>query len=452
MCYARLAIVGLLLAVLSVGCGPQSGEQEEPAVTAITGGGAVLTPTVALPPSAPVGQFESPLSEDITHTAVLTTESPVVTPDPIATGWAVYTEPNGLSIEYPADWAIRTLATSARFDRYFESPAKGQIILSVYPLPPEYAASTDPYNWGPNEGGYGVHWGTPITVTDAPGWLFVWGFDNFDGYMPDEGLWRDGGTPTLMAMYYSEQNELDVRLTAFGFDDESTLMAQEVGLAATVAERFPIFDHMMKSVRFQPLDASLSTLIAPTATVTEGAPVATPALTATAWAVYTKPNGLSIEYPAGWSVRIRETSPDYSPDYHYLDSPGATSADEVLRERITLAVYSRALEFKGVTDLYGWMPKYGGYDVHWGTPIPVAGTTGLWQGRAWLMAVYYNEQNQLDVRLRASFDDESTRMAQEVGLAATVAERFPIFDHMMKSVRFPPPDEAVATPTAGQAP
>jgi hypothetical protein len=58
----------------------------------------------------------------------------------------------------------------------------------------------------------------------------------------------------------------------------------------------------------------------------------------------------------------------------------------------------------------------------------------------------------LDVRLSTSFDDESTLLAQQIGLAAMVAERYPIFDHMMKSVRFFPPGEATpATPTAAPA-
>ena len=263
MRYTRLVIVGMLCAILVLGCGPAPARQEPLTYKPVAGGGAVLTPAAVLLPIEAARQFDSPLSEGITQTIALPAESLPTTSTLTSTGWATFTLPSGLSIEYPANWRVRTIAT-APYNYYFDSPQtivvdgvpRAQVMLEVYPYP----MPTDPYSWAPNEGGYEVHWGTPISATSTTGFLFVWGSENFEGREPGYDLWRGGAG--LMAMFYSKQNELEVWLTG-SFDNESTLLAQQIGLAATVAERYPIFDHMMKSIRFLP--AGEATPATPTA-------------------------------------------------------------------------------------------------------------------------------------------------------------------------------------------
>ena len=97
------------------------------------------------------------------------------------------------------------------------------------------------------DGWYSIYWATPITIPSTTGFLYVSSRDVFDSADLRTRQWDQGAE--LTARYYSETYELLVSFWA-NFDDEGTVLAQHNGLAATVAERYPIFEHMVKSVHF----------------------------------------------------------------------------------------------------------------------------------------------------------------------------------------------------------
>jgi hypothetical protein len=364
--------------------------------------------------------------------------------------WATYHEPKGVSIEYPATYEVHTFPWDyVRFDPpavdslLFE--ANQQFSLEVYHRPITHRETANPYSWVPNEGGAEVHWGTPITIEGAEGWLFVWGTSMASQTEPSSALWAHTPPVSLMAIYYSEAHELDVRLSV-SFDDESTLLAQEIGLAETVAQRYPIFEHMMKSVRFvEPTPISDTT----------SSSASTASIPTLEWATYHDPKGVSIEYPATYEVHT------FPWDYVRFDPPAVDSPLFEANQQFSLEVYYRPITHREIANPYSWVPNEGGAEVHWGTPLTIEGAEGwLFVGGAsaegrldiesglWahtppvsLMAIYYSEAHELDVRLSVSFDDESTLLAQEIGLAETVAQRYPTFEHMMKSVRFVEPTQ-----------
>ncbi len=190
----------------------------------------------------------------VTNTNFVSPLSPSETPTQTTSTWSTYTVTDMLAIEYPVGWEIRTVQTIPA-KHYFSPPgfnppetiSNEQITLEVYPRALADRDIANPQSWMPNTGGYEAHWLTPIQIEEADGWLFVWGASAEGRLDIESGLWAYA--PTLRAIYYSETHELDVRLSV-SFDDESTLLAQEIGLAETVAQRYPTFEHMMKSVRF----------------------------------------------------------------------------------------------------------------------------------------------------------------------------------------------------------
>lgn len=232
-----------LFALLWSGCGPQTAAGEVERSAPVAGGGATVTVAPPPLPTATSTALASPLVVETTMAPTMPT-------------WSTYKVGNKLTIEYPSGWETRSLELApANTDYYFSPPgfhppetmSDEQLTLGVYHRPLADRAIANPMTWMPNEGGYEAHWLTPIQVVGAEGWLFVWGASAAGRSDVKSGLWAYG--PELMAVYYSERYELDVRMMG-GFDDESTLLAQEIGLVATVAQRYPVFEHMMKSIRF----------------------------------------------------------------------------------------------------------------------------------------------------------------------------------------------------------
>ena len=101
--------------------------------------------------------------------------------------------------------------------------------VTVEHRPLEDKEITNPHTWAPNEGSYEVLWEKPITVENAQGLEFIWG-------IPAEN--QIGGS--LIAIYYSEQHELEVRLSTDADD------------IPTESNRFAVFEHMVQSVQIAP--------------------------------------------------------------------------------------------------------------------------------------------------------------------------------------------------------
>lgn len=136
--------------------------------------------------------------------------------------WATYKFSAGVTFEYPSEWIIISQDVNwVWFSGYGEN-----VRVNVYDRPAERKAVANPHTWGTNEGGYEVLWEKPISIENAAGLEFIWGQpsnDQIAGY--------------LYAIYYSEQHELDVRLST----DSDTITID--------SDTFRAFEHMVQSVR-----------------------------------------------------------------------------------------------------------------------------------------------------------------------------------------------------------
>jgi len=146
----------------------------------------------------------------------------VTQPDIENIKWATYRFDIGVTFEYPSEWTILSKdIDSVRFSGY-----ENNMRVAVYDRLVEDRAVANPHTWGPNEGGYEVLWEKPISIENADGLEFIWGrpSDNeVAGY--------------LKAIYYSEQYELDVRLST---DSDNITIDSDT---------FSVFEYMVQSVR-----------------------------------------------------------------------------------------------------------------------------------------------------------------------------------------------------------
>jgi hypothetical protein len=437
----------IILVLLFISLTPACSFQESRPLAPIQSG-ALVTPSAVSPsPDTSPLVIVTPRSPSTPGSEASSVTPSLTLTDSIASlEWTTYHDPKGVIIEYPVGYEVRSFPWDyVRFDAP-NVDAELPTIRETFALEVSLRSLADreianPYSW--QDASVKVHWGTSIAVEGAKGWLFVWGEENFDGRFPDPGLWQRSAE--LMAIYYNEQNQVDVRITT-SFDDESTLLAQQIGLVETVRQRYPVFEHVMNSVRFVepviPPDEAIAQMIA-----------ASPAPPET----FITPSGVTVEYPGDWKI---ETAPSQQPiDWFKFVSPDVEGQTAEIGTEIVLEVKSLPLAERETIDPHSWVPNEGGYEAHWLTPLQVEGAegwlfvwgvshfehqdpnAGLWQQTPSLMAIYYSQQHELEVRVTTTFDDESTSWAQDLGLAETVAIRYPFFDHMMRSVRFVEPTQ-----------
>jgi hypothetical protein len=441
---AGIIVSILSCTVLAAGCNTQSPSQatelHESIATSIS---TTLPPLTTAAPTA-VAAFGSPMVEMVTARppSPLPSNTTSISPDEIS--WQVYRDFRGVLFEYPADWEATSVANRIHLAR---RPPEAEVMLPdfnferivdvvIHPVDLAVHGDSNSGYQSPNEHDGEVYWETPLTVEMGEGSLFVWGRDNFDGHDRSAGLWRSW--PSLRARYYSASLQLEINLS-IPFDDMSTVMAQESGLTATVTAQFPIFDQIIRSVRFVP------PMVEPTAS-------ATATITSSiAWETFVTQQGVAVEYPDGWEIRTIQMIPDN----YYFSPPGFHPPETISSQQLMLEVYHRPLADREIANPYSWQDA--SERLHWATPIAFEQAEGwllvwgddnfdgqfpypgLWEHPAMLMAIYYDEQQQLDIRISDSFDDESTLLAQQIGLAETVAQRYPVFDHMMRSLQFVEP-------------
>jgi hypothetical protein len=169
---------------------------------------------------------------------------PATPPD----AWPVYMMASGVSVEYPIGWSPSPGGyDGAQESVWFVSPDEDvqPVVVEVYHRPLAERHIADPYSWQPNEGGYLVHWAGPIsTVGGLSGLEFVWG-----AYSEPEKQWDTA--PSLMAIFYSEEHELDIRLTA-SVDPATLDMLQTAGYTETVQAPSGVLRRMAQSIRLHP--------------------------------------------------------------------------------------------------------------------------------------------------------------------------------------------------------
>ncbi|MGB2963572.1 MAG: hypothetical protein WBB69_06255 [Anaerolineales bacterium] len=195
---------GFLLSVFLVSCG--------------------LPPTTSPPPSTP--QIESPGSAS--------TPLEYSSPDP-GTAWRTQIHELGVSINYPPNWTPEITSGGA----VFISPTGSRILWEIYPRPLSERGLADPTEWVPNEGGYEIHWSKSISIPHAEGLEFIWG-------VYQENSWD--GSPQLMAILYSEDRELDIRLSTF-FDSDALAILDEVGPDRAISTELEVFRQMLESLQ-----------------------------------------------------------------------------------------------------------------------------------------------------------------------------------------------------------
>ena len=157
-----------------------------------------------------------------------TSENPVATQPALEDiKWATFAFDAGVSFEHPSTWTmISSQDDSVEFSGFASFP---YLRVEVYHRPIEEKTIGDPHSWQPNEGGYEILWEKSISIENAEGLEFIWGTpaDNQLG-------------ATLNAMYYSEQHELEVRLST---NTDST---------STQSDAFKLFERIVQSVRITP--------------------------------------------------------------------------------------------------------------------------------------------------------------------------------------------------------
>jgi hypothetical protein len=144
--------------------------------------------------------------------------------------WATYVFEVGVSFEYPHDWIIMASREHEESVEFFATAyLPYNVRVDVDHRPVKDKAIADPHSWVPNEGGYEVLWEKPIAIENAQGLEFIWG-------RPAEN--QIGGM--LIAIYYSEQHELEARLSTDADD------------IPTESNRFAVFEYMVQSVQIAP--------------------------------------------------------------------------------------------------------------------------------------------------------------------------------------------------------
>jgi len=196
-------------------------------------------------------------------------------PPPAPDAWPVYTFPIGASVDYPAGWSYAPdVYDEVQYSvSFFALETDGSPVrVEVYHRPVSERDVADPFTWQPNQGGYEVHWSRPITSEQGlAGIEFVWG-----AYVEARQEWDT--PPQWMAVYYSPEDELDVRLSAF-FDQAALDLLERSGVTETVAAHFALPRRMAQSVQLYP---------------TAG------------WELYrdTEADGLfELKHPPGWTVQ-----------------------------------------------------------------------------------------------------------------------------------------------------
>jgi len=168
-----------------------------------------------------------------------------------APAWLAYRFASGVTLEYPASWAVEVGdAPGGPESAWFRpgDPSLPAVGVDIYHRSLAEQSVADPHTWQPNEGGYDVRWSQAVKADDLKGILFIWG-------ALLEGEWD--GPSWLIVIYCSPDHELDIRLTT-EFTSIDPEQAETIGLAEIVTTRFAEFRHMIESVQIEPAQAPVT--------------------------------------------------------------------------------------------------------------------------------------------------------------------------------------------------
>lgn len=398
---------------------------------------ATAMPQIATSPLSPV--------------AVVTTTNPAVIPTampPLVTNWSRYTSPLGFSIEYPNGWhlEVEEAWSAERFFSFWIAPTVDNdvptaITIEAHLHPKVVNGLAIPYNSVPNEGGYDFYWPEPLSIDNANGLLFVWGKKN---YATSSGSKWDVPA-TLMATYYSQLLDMEVQIIGGDFDDESTALTQRVGLEEVVRQHFPVFDHIIRSVRlFDPATvpgASQSSLLPELITTMPAAlPVANQA-PVMEWARYTNPLGFTMQYPANWQIEVDKDASDERLFAFWI----APMADAQASETIHVQVLVHPELFASEPLAFDWRVETMGTEVRYHAPITIGNGKGFLSADArgadvgLLYASFYAPMLDTEILLYQWYTNPEGVTpidATKNDFDQAVKDRFPVFYYVITNLHF----------------
>jgi hypothetical protein len=158
----------------------------------------------------------------------------------------------------------------------------------------------------------------------------------------------------------------------------------------------------------------------------------------TEWTTYVLTNGVTVDYPTGWTVELIPTAVYFNPPI--MRNPYDNYSNVILE------VHHLSLQDRRIADPHSWEPNEGGYEVLWEKPISIDSAEGLefvWgevhdnlgETAPMLHAIYYSKRYELDISIFTGFDQRSISSIQEIGFTDTISSRFGVFEHMVQSVR-----------------
>lgn len=234
------------------------------------------------------------------------------------------------------------------------------------------------------------------------------------------------------------------------------LATRDIAIHAGPGQDYPqigqVFDGQVAWVTGTSIDEAWWRVICPDGTVGSCWLTAEPELTQPttppgSWPVFMFPEGMSVDYPAGW---LLEPS-TYDETQHSV----WFVAPETAGPSVSFEMYHRPLQEMDIADPFTWQPNEGGYQVYWSGPITtVQGLVGIefvwgaysegegtWDAPPQLMVIYYSSEYEMDVRLITQLAP-TLDLAETTSLTETVAAQFGSFHRMAE--RAPVPHHGVA--------
>lgn len=323
-------------------------------------------------------------------------------------GWTTFTYRTWLeaSLPRPDDWAITVLENApARLKVEFAAPAN----LSDPPISLTIVE------------GWATPTPTPTPAADTVLWRQSLRLPNASGEMLMLRSTDTLQSARLIARYpfpkYSFELVLSTTVAPAGLTT-----AQTEGFPQMITRRYSIFESMAQGV----------SLFDPQATP-EPTPVPIPE-----WSTYTTPQGVLLEYPTGWQVKViqdsrfpptgplwwgsfRGAGSDYesAPSFYYLE---VKVQPQEISQPPTEIAWERRLTggpIEGVIQVIGSLKQYKKSDLILD-----------------LKATYLHPGDNLKVEIIAKLGDESRSLVRSQGLTATIEQNFQPFLHMAETVKF----------------
>jgi hypothetical protein len=342
---------------------------------------------------------------------------------PTPPGWTTFTYQTWpeASLPRPADWTVAVLENSpAGLKVEFTAPSGSSDPPISLTVVDGHATPTPTPT--PTPAADAVLWRQSLRLPNAAGEMFV---------LRPAGPLQPAH---LMARYPFPKYSFELVLST-PMNQTDLTAAQTAGFPPVIARRYSIFETMAKGV----------SLFDPQATP-EPTPEPIPE-----WSTHTTPQGVLLEYPTGWQVKViqdsrfpptgplwwgsfRGAGSDYeaAPSFYYIEAK--VQPPEMPQPPAEIAWERRVMSgpVEGVIQVVGSLKQYKKSDVILD-----------------LKATYLHPGDNLKVEIMAKLGDESRSLVRTQGLTTTIEQNFQPFLHMAETVKFgvAPTPAPTRTPT-----